>query len=101
MIQNQQATWSASFNGSSQSFVPFWLQWVAYKPVNKLWVNEFVSKRADDFLEKINSIRFFPNLSFIIVSVLIYLLIDFGLFYLLVSTWVDIFPNIIVWTKHG
>ena len=61
MIQNQQATWSASFNGSSQSFVPFWLQWVAYKPVNKLWVNEFVSKRADDFLEKINLIRFFPK----------------------------------------
>ena len=32
-------------------------------------------------------LRFFPNLSFIIVSVLIYLLIDFGLFCLLVSTW--------------
>ena len=30
---------------------------------------------------------FFPNLSFIIVFVLIYLLIDFGLFCLLVSTW--------------
>ena len=50
-------------------------------------MNEFVSKRADDFLEKITLIRFFPNLSCIIVSVLIYLLIDFGLFYLLVSTW--------------
>ena len=31
--------------------VPFWLQWVAYKPINKLWLNEFVSKRANDFLE--------------------------------------------------
>ena len=50
-------------------------------------MNEFVSKRANDFLEKINLIRFFPNLSFILVSVLIYLLIDFGLFCLLVSTW--------------
>ena len=54
------------------------------------------------FSGNLDLIRFFPNLSFIIVSVfsvLIYLLIDFGLFYLLVSTWVDIFPNIIVWSK--
>ena len=38
------------------------------------------------FSGKIN-LMIFPNLSFIIVSVLIYLLIDFGLFCLLVSTW--------------
>ena len=39
------------------------------------------------FSGNLDLIRFFPNLSFIIVSVLIYLLIDFGLFCLLVSTW--------------
>ena len=39
------------------------------------------------FSENLDLIRFFPKLSFIIVSVLIYLLIDFGLFCLLVSTW--------------
>ena len=58
---NIPATWGASFAGSSQSFVPFWLKEVAYKPVNKLWVNEFVSKRADDFLEKIKFDSFFSE----------------------------------------
>ena len=74
-------------------------EWHTSQSINYEWMNLFPNVQM--ILWKLRFDSFFPNLSFIIVSVLIYLLIDFGLFYLLVSTWVDIFPNIIVWTKHG